>query len=52
LAKPKKNADDAVFMEVESSEEASAEVDAEGVPVIPSNHYGLLAHFSRFDARC
>jgi endonuclease/exonuclease/phosphatase family metal-dependent hydrolase len=51
LAKPKKAAD-AVFLEVESGEEATADSDAEGVPIIPSNHYGLLAHFSRFEAHC
>jgi endonuclease/exonuclease/phosphatase family metal-dependent hydrolase len=49
LAKP------SVFLEV--ADGAEAEADAEeteegGSAVIPSNHYGLLTHFSRFEATC
>jgi endonuclease/exonuclease/phosphatase family metal-dependent hydrolase len=47
-------------LDTDAHDQAGAEaeadtVDADGrgkVAVIPSNHYGLFAHFSKFDAKC
>jgi len=36
----------------ELNAEAEAETEAERAVVIPSNHYALLTHFSRFSAHC
>lgn len=39
-------------LNAESAAEAEADAEAEKAVVIPSNHYGLLTHFSRFSAHC
>jgi len=40
-----------VFLEVDAAEGTESESDATAV-VIPSNHYGLLTHLSRFSPHC
>jgi len=63
LAKPKRAAAGISFVEVSSEVRSAtwAQIDAsvdseesaaDDAVVIPSNHYGLLTHFSKFDAFC
>jgi len=55
LAKPRRAASGAVFMELDAASTSweSLEAETEGADaVIPSNHYALLTHFSRFSSHC